>query len=139
MSGWALTLLASLASFPYDSPVIRHREVSRLEAFSDAVFGFALTVLVVSLETPNSVDELKPDMLGFVPFALMFAMVLDLVRAQPVLPALWHAGRVHRVPELGPAVRRAVLTIPPDRWWVSSISRTRARIACGAKPRTSSA
>jgi hypothetical protein len=31
-----------------------HRDgVSRLEGFSDAVFGFALTLLVVNLETPD--------------------------------------------------------------------------------------
>ena len=54
---------------------VRHREVSRLEGFSDAVFGFALTLLVVSLETPKDFAELKAQMLGFVPFALMFAMV----------------------------------------------------------------
>jgi len=55
--------------------VFRHREVSRLEGFSDAVFGFALTLLVVSLETPKSFEDLKIQMGGFVPFALMFAMV----------------------------------------------------------------
>ena len=55
--------------------MIRYREVSRLEGFSDAVFGFALTLLVVSLETPKSFDELKAQITGFVPFALMFAMV----------------------------------------------------------------
>lgn len=54
---------------------IRHREVSRIEGFSDAVFGFALTLLVVSLETPKNFDDLKAQMVGFVPFALMFAMV----------------------------------------------------------------
>jgi uncharacterized membrane protein len=60
----------------YHLPVsFRHREVSRLEGFSDAVFGFALTLLVVSLETPKSFDDLKIQMGGFVPFALMFAMV----------------------------------------------------------------
>jgi uncharacterized membrane protein len=65
----------SLALFPRIISCMRHHEVSRLEAFSDAVFGFALTLLVVSLETPKSFEDLKADMLGFVPFALMFAMV----------------------------------------------------------------
>src|SRR5262245_23183019 len=53
----------------------RHHEVTRLEGFSDAVFGFALTLLVVSLEVPNSVGELVADMKGLLGFALMFAMV----------------------------------------------------------------
>jgi uncharacterized membrane protein len=50
-------------------------EVSRLEGFSDAVFGFALTLLVVSLEVPRDDNALYQQMLGFIPFALMFAMV----------------------------------------------------------------
>ena len=54
---------------------LRRHEVTRLEGFSDAVFGFALTLLVVSLEVPNSVDELLKDMQGLVGFALTFAMV----------------------------------------------------------------
>ena len=53
----------------------RHHEVTRLEGFSDAVFGFALTLMVVSLETPKSMDDLDRLVRGLVPFALMFAMV----------------------------------------------------------------
>ena len=51
------------------------REVSRIEGFSDAVFGFALTLLVVSLEVPDNFDGLKEIMRGFVPFAATFALV----------------------------------------------------------------
>jgi len=54
---------------------IRHREASRLEGFSDAVFGFALTLLVVALETPKTFDDLQVLARQFVPFALTFAMV----------------------------------------------------------------
>jgi uncharacterized membrane protein len=57
-------------------PAHRHGEVSRLEAFSDAVFGFALTLLVVSLEAPKDIGELRRLVAGLVPFALMFAMVV---------------------------------------------------------------
>ena len=51
------------------------REVSRVEGFSDAVFGFALTLLVVSLEVPDSFADIKAVLVGFVPFALMFALI----------------------------------------------------------------
>lgn len=54
---------------------MRHTEISRLEGFSDAVFGFALTLLVVSLETPMSMLELRNQAGSFLPFVLMFAMI----------------------------------------------------------------
>jgi beta-lactamase class A/uncharacterized membrane protein len=55
---------------------MRHlKEISRLEAFSDAVFAFALTLLVVSLEVPTSYDGLMNIMRGFIPFASSFAIV----------------------------------------------------------------
>jgi len=48
---------------------------TRLEAFSDAVFGFALTLLVVALEVPDSFEELARTMRGFVAFAASFAVL----------------------------------------------------------------
>jgi uncharacterized membrane protein len=53
----------------------RGHDISRLEGFSDAVFGFALTLLVVTLEVPETFDELMVVMRGFVAFALSFAVV----------------------------------------------------------------
>ncbi len=66
-----------LAPDPSPSTAFRHRsrEVSRIEAFSDVVFGFSLTLLVVSLEVPHTFHELMADMRGFVPFAVCFALL----------------------------------------------------------------
>src|SRR5256885_13946800 len=51
---------------------LRGQEVTRLESFSDSVFGFALTLLVVSLDFPKSFDDLVATMRGFPAFALCF-------------------------------------------------------------------
>jgi uncharacterized membrane protein len=51
------------------------RDVSRIEGFSDAVFGFALTLLVASIEVPPEFEALKQVLRGFLPFALTFALI----------------------------------------------------------------
>jgi uncharacterized membrane protein len=55
--------------------VLRGREVSRLEGFSDAVFGFSLTLLVVSLEVPETFAELQRILVGFPAFAVTFTLI----------------------------------------------------------------
>jgi uncharacterized membrane protein len=67
--------------FPFRA---RGHEVLRVEAFSDVVFGFALTLIVVSLEVPDTFEELMRALRGFPAFAICFAM----------LTWVWHAHHV---------------------------------------------
>jgi uncharacterized membrane protein len=50
-------------------------DVSRIEALSDGIFAFAITLLVVSLEVPRTFNELLMMMRGFFAFAITFAML----------------------------------------------------------------
>jgi uncharacterized membrane protein len=60
----------------------RNREISRLEGLSDAVFGFAITLLIVSLEVPKTSGELIETMRGFIAFAFTFVMLFSIWHRQ---------------------------------------------------------
>ena len=55
----------------------RGAEVTRLEGFTDAVFAFAVTLLVVSLEVPKTFPELFVAMHGFLAFGACFALLAN--------------------------------------------------------------
>lgn len=55
---------------------LRGTSLGRIDGFSDVVFGFALTLIVVSLEVPHTYEELHTILLGFVPFAICFLFLI---------------------------------------------------------------
>jgi uncharacterized membrane protein len=61
---------------------VRGKEISRVEGLSDAVFGFAITLLVVSLEVPHTSTELLHAMRGFGAFAVTFGILFSIWRTQ---------------------------------------------------------
>jgi uncharacterized membrane protein len=63
----------------------RGSEVTRLEGLSDAVFAFAVTLLVVSLEVPRTFDELLGVMSGFPAFGACFTLLF----------LIWHKHYVY--------------------------------------------
>ena len=54
----------------------RGGQVTRIEALTDAVFGFAITFLFVSFDVPADFDALKIQLRGFIPFAACFALLI---------------------------------------------------------------
>jgi uncharacterized membrane protein len=56
----------------------RAHEVSRIEAFSDVIFGFAISLLVVSLEAPKTYAQMMEMLRGFFPFAICFWIFIDI-------------------------------------------------------------
>jgi len=60
----------------------RSHEPSRLETFSDAVFAFAVTLIIVSLEVPKTYNELFETMKGTISFAACFAVLFNIWNTQ---------------------------------------------------------
>lgn len=58
-----------------DRIVWRSHEPTRIEAFSDAVFAFGISLLVFSLEVPKSSEELLNGLLFFIPFIFCFGSI----------------------------------------------------------------
>jgi hypothetical protein len=56
---------------------LRGQQMNRIEAVSDVVFGFALTLLVVSLQAPRTYSDLINVMRGFPAFALTFVVLMS--------------------------------------------------------------
>ncbi len=54
----------------------RNNEIQRIETFSDGVFAFAVTLLIVSLEVPKSLEELTTTMRGFFAFGISFLLLV---------------------------------------------------------------
>ena len=67
---------------PVDGFRWRSHEITRVEGFSDAVFGFAVTLLIVSLEVPRTSTELLETMRGFGAFIVTFIMLAGMWYAQ---------------------------------------------------------
>jgi len=64
---------------PRREPEFRWRgsEVSRVEGFTDAVFAFAVTLLVVALEVPHSFEGLLNVVRGFPAFVICFTLLMQ--------------------------------------------------------------
>lgn len=60
----------------------RSNEIQRIETFSDGVFAFAVTLLIVSLEVPHSFDDLIKTMRGFFGFGISFFLLVFIWQEQ---------------------------------------------------------
>src|SRR5207244_2266834 len=56
----------------------RGLEVTHVEAMSDVIFGFSISLLVVSLEAPKTYAQMMETLRGFLPFAVCFWIFVDI-------------------------------------------------------------
>ena len=60
----------------------RNHDIQRIETFSDGVFAFAVTLLIVSLEVPHTFEELLTTMRGFFAFGISFLILFSIWNEQ---------------------------------------------------------
>ena len=99
-------------------------DVARLESFSDAVFGFVATLLVVSIDVPNDFRQLLDRLAGF-PGFLVGILVLTLfwARHRAYFRRLGHRDRE----------RHTALAVDAARAG-SLVAQTRVTIHIGVEP-----
>jgi hypothetical protein len=90
---------------------MRGREVTRLESFADAIFAFALTLLIVSLEAPKSFADLIGTMRGFPAFAVCFVMLATIWNTQYKFSRRFRLDGPPHFPDLRAALYRLVLRL----------------------------
>ena len=59
-----------------DPIVWRGHEITRIEALSDAIFGFAITLLIMSLEVPHTFEDLMKALHFIFPFGFCFGITM---------------------------------------------------------------
>lgn len=59
----------------YESKTNRGTELYRIEALSDAVFAFSVSLLIMSLEVPKTFEELQSSIHHFLPFVATVSLV----------------------------------------------------------------
>jgi hypothetical protein len=93
----------------------RGNEITRIEGLSDAVFAFAVTLLVVSLEVPKTFTELAETMHGFGAFLISFVLIFAVWFNQyKFFSQVWLTRHDHGDVERGIAIPGSLLRLSTE-------------------------